>query len=92
MKNRSLTTPDAEIRQVQLPTQKEDQTMSIANSLIARAQSREITFGIVGLGYVGLPLAIELSRAGFRVMGYDVSPRVVEGLNAGRSHLTSSPA
>lgn len=61
--------------------------MSLANELIARAERREITFGIVGLGYVGLPLAVELSRAGFTVLGYDILSSVVDSLNAGRSHI-----
>jgi len=59
----------------------------IADELIAKAQRRDVVFGIVGLGYVGLPLAVELAQAGYRVLGYDVNPRVVEGLNAGRSHV-----
>ena len=42
---------------------------------------------IIGLGYVGLPLAREASGVGLRVIGYDVDARVVEGLNAGRSHV-----
>jgi len=58
-----------------------------ADELIAKAQRRDVVFGIVGLGYVGLPLAVELAQAGYRVLGYDVNPRVVEGLNAGRSHV-----
>ena len=61
--------------------------MSLADELIARAERRDITFGIVGLGYVGLPLAVELGRAGFKVLGYDVSQRVVDGLNGGKSHI-----
>ncbi|HEU5169386.1 MAG TPA: nucleotide sugar dehydrogenase, partial [Gemmatimonadales bacterium] len=61
--------------------------MSAANDLIEKSARRDITFGIVGLGYVGLPLALELARAGYRVLGYDVNPRVVEGVNAGRSHV-----
>ena len=61
--------------------------MKLADELIARAGKRDITFGIVGLGYVGLPLGVELVRAGFRVLGYDVQQRVVDGLNAGRSHI-----
>lgn len=42
---------------------------------------------VIGLGYVGLPLAQEASRAGMTVTGFDVSERVVGGLNAGRSHV-----
>ncbi|MGH7594673.1 MAG: nucleotide sugar dehydrogenase [Gemmatimonadales bacterium] len=61
--------------------------MSLADELIARAERRDVTFGIVGLGYVGLPLAVELGRAGFKVLGYDVSQRVVDGLNRGKSHI-----
>jgi len=42
---------------------------------------------VIGLGYVGLPLAQEASRAGLTVTGLDVSAAVVDGLNAGRSHV-----
>lgn len=42
---------------------------------------------VVGLGYVGLPLVHEASKAGMSVAGYDISERVVDGLNAGRSHV-----
>ena len=61
--------------------------MSIATDLIARAGRRDVLFGIVGLGYVGLPLAVELAEAGYRVLGFDVQPKVVEGLNARHSHV-----
>jgi UDP-N-acetyl-D-glucosamine dehydrogenase len=61
--------------------------MTIAQDLIARAERRDVLFGIVGLGYVGLPLAVELADAGFRVLGFDVQRRVVDGVNAGRSHV-----
>ena len=61
--------------------------MSAADQLIAKAEARDVLFGVVGLGYVGLPLAVELAKAGFRVLGYDVQERVVTGLNAGRSHV-----
>ena len=42
---------------------------------------------VVGLGYVGLPLVQEAVRSGHRVTGFDLSERVVDGLNAGRSHI-----
>ncbi len=65
----------------------ESSRMSVAQDLIAKAERRQILFGIVGLGYVGLPLAVELARAGYRVLGFDVNPDVVEGLNEGHSHV-----
>ena len=61
--------------------------MSVAQDLISKAERRQILFGIVGLGYVGLPLAVELARARYRVLGFDVNADVVEGLNEGRSHV-----
>jgi len=42
---------------------------------------------VIGLGYVGLPLAREAARAGFRVTGFDTRPEIAESLNAGRSHV-----
>ena len=61
--------------------------MSVAQDLITKAERRQILFGIVGLGYVGLPLAVELARAGYRVLGFDVNQGVVDSLNEGRSHV-----
>lgn len=55
--------------------------------LLGRIRSKEVVCGVVGLGYVGLPLAYELARAGFRVLGFDVSERIVQGVNAGESHI-----
>jgi UDP-N-acetyl-D-glucosamine dehydrogenase len=48
--------------------------------------------GVVGLGYVGLPLAVEYAKAGFHVTGMDVNRSKVEGLNAGVSHVQDVPA
>ncbi len=45
------------------------------------------TFGVIGLGYVGLPLSVEAARSGLRVLGFDVKEDVVAGVNAGRSHI-----
>jgi len=42
---------------------------------------------VIGLGYVGLPLAVQAARAGFRVTGYDTGAAIVAGLGAGRSHV-----
>lgn len=55
--------------------------------LLDRIGNHSAVIGVVGLGYVGLPLAVEFARAGFHVIGFDVSRRVVDGLSAGRSHI-----
>jgi UDP-N-acetyl-D-glucosamine dehydrogenase len=48
--------------------------------------------GIIGLGYVGLPLAIEAGRSGFRTLGFDISPEVVTDVNRGRAHIQDADA
>ena len=48
---------------------------------------RTVDAVIIGMGYVGLPLAREASAAGLSVVGFDVNPEVVDGLNHGRSHV-----
>ena len=65
---------------------------SPSDVLLTKAHDHTALIGIVGLGYVGLPLAMEFARAGFRVLGFDVSTRVVDGLNAGRSHVQDVPS
>jgi len=67
-------------------------TMSPADELVAKAEQRTALIGIVGLGYVGLPLAMEFAQAGFRVLGFDVNRGVVDGLNARRSHVQDVPS
>ena len=46
------------------------------------------TFGVIGLGYVGLPLAIQAAGQGVRIVGFDVDTQVVDGVNAGQSHIS----
>jgi len=57
------------------------------SSLMNRLEQRTATVGVVGLGYVGLPLATEFARAGFRVLGFDVDQARVESLNQGICHI-----
>ncbi|MFN0092470.1 MAG: nucleotide sugar dehydrogenase, partial [Acidimicrobiales bacterium] len=52
-----------------------------------RLARRDLTVGVVGLGYVGLPLVIGFAEAGYRTVGYDLDAERVAGLNAGRSHI-----
>jgi len=58
-----------------------------AAALLAKANDRSALCGVVGLGYVGLPLVMEFVRAGYRVIGFDVSQKVVDLLTEGRSHI-----
>lgn len=48
---------------------------------------RTAVVGVIGVGYVGLPLCVEMARVGFNVIGLDVDPRKVEALNAGKSYI-----
>jgi len=57
------------------------------SQLMAKIQSREAAIGIIGLGYVGLPLAVEKAKAGFRVAGFDVQPQKVDMVNAGQNYI-----
>ena len=56
-------------------------------SFLSRVADRTAVVGVVGLGYVGLPLAVEVARAGYRVVGLDVDPGVVAAINGGESHI-----
>jgi UDP-N-acetyl-D-glucosamine dehydrogenase len=55
--------------------------------LLKKIEAKQAVLGVIGLGYVGLPLAVEFARAGFRVIGYDVDAGKVAELNAGRSYI-----
>jgi UDP-N-acetyl-D-glucosamine dehydrogenase len=59
--------------------------------LRARIDDRTARIGVIGLGYVGLPLAVEFSSQGFDVTGFDVDAAKVEALNAGRSYILDVP-
>jgi len=60
-------------------------------NLLARVRQKSAVVGIIGLGYVGLPLAGAFARAGYRVLGFDVDTHKVEKLNAGRSYIKQIP-
>ncbi|MCS3208804.1 NAD(P)-binding domain-containing protein [Bacteroides stercoris] len=55
--------------------------------LLSRIAERKITVGVVGLGYVGLPLAVEKAKAGFRTIGFDVQEEKVNLVNAGHNYI-----
>jgi UDP-N-acetyl-D-glucosamine dehydrogenase len=57
------------------------------HELSERIHRREARCGVIGLGYVGLPLALEFARAGFRVTGIDVDAAKIDAINGGRSYI-----
>jgi UDP-N-acetyl-D-glucosamine dehydrogenase len=59
--------------------------------LLKKIESKQASVGIVGLGYVGLPLAVEFARAGFKVTGIDIDAAKVEALNRGESYIQDIP-
>ncbi len=59
----------------------------IASNLLGKIERREASVGIVGLGYVGLPLAVELAKAGFKVTGIDLDERKIRAIKAGHSYI-----
>lgn len=66
--------------------------MSLADSLLKSIADHSAVVGVIGLGYVGLPLVREFSRPGFRVVGFDIDPVKVSMLKAGRSYIRHLPA
>ena len=57
------------------------------HALIQKLNNRTATIGVVGLGYVGLPLAIRYAEVGYKVLGFDIDSAKVEMLNAGRTYI-----
>lgn len=53
--------------------------------LLKKIQNKEIKAGIIGLGYVGLPLAVEIAKSGFCTVGFDIVPEKVEKINKGEN-------
>jgi len=62
------------------------------STLSDRIRSRDAHVGVIGLGYVGLPLAVEFARAGFTVTGFDVDASKITQINAGRSYIPDVPS
>src|SRR3989304_7957500 len=55
--------------------------------LIEKITSKKAHIGVIGLGYVGLPLVIEFCKAGFQVTGFDIDPEKVKLLRQGKSYI-----
>ena len=57
------------------------------NELLSKIKNKEIVVGVVGLGYVGLPLAVEKAKAGFKTIGFDVQQQKVQMVNEGHNYI-----
>src|SRR5437660_3106280 len=75
-----------------MPPRRGKRDGSAATELLQRIERRTARLGVIGLGYVGLPLAVELGQAGFRVTGLDIDERRVGQLEKGRSYIQDVPA
>lgn len=60
---------------------------NIKETLIKKIENHEIVVGVVGLGYVGLPLAVEKAKAGFKTIGFDVQQEKVDLVNQGHNYI-----
>ena len=67
-------------------------TATMKELILKRIRTREARVGVVGLGYVGLPLSIVFAEAGFEVVGFDVDAARVEAISRGDSHVEDVPA
>src|SRR4030042_3400932 len=56
--------------------------------LLSKIQSGQALIGIIGLGYVGLPIALAYAEKGFRVLGFDIDPKKVEALGRGDCYIS----
>ncbi len=67
------------------------ESTACAVSLLERFTNRTARVGVIGLGYVGLPLALRFSEAGFRVIGFDIDQAKADAINSGRSYFLHIP-
>src|SRR5262249_43648488 len=71
---------------------RERDSKDLTERLLERIESREAKVGVVGLGYVGLPLGMAFAEAGFPVLGLDVDRRKIEGVLKGESYIRHIPS
>jgi len=61
--------------------------MSIKEELLSKIETKTLVMGVCGLGYVGLPLAVDKAKHGFQTIGFDVQREKVELVNAGKNYI-----
>ena len=57
------------------------------NKVLQKIKEKDINIGVIGLGYVGLPLAVEKAKAGFKTTGFDVQQKKVDMVNQGINYI-----
>ena len=64
----------------------------MAEPLLERIRSKQARVGVIGLGYVGLPLVVEFAAAGLEAVGFDIVAEKVEAIKKGNSYIADVPA
>jgi len=62
------------------------------NELLKKISDKQVEVGVIGMGYVGLPLAVEIANAGIQVVGIDLDHSKIEKINAGSSYIPDVPS
>lgn len=60
---------------------------TVRDTLLKKITDREIVAGVIGLGYVGLPLAVKIAKAGFKTIGFDIKKEKAGSINQGRNYI-----
>src|SRR5260370_13559938 len=68
------------------------QQLSLTADLIVRIKAKEVTIGVIGLGYVGLPMCIAAGEAGMQILGFDTDPAKPRAVKQGPSYLKHIPS
>lgn len=86
----SSSSPPVEEHRNRIPRQisLQQQAFGVQAALLQRLRNRDAVIGIVGLGYVGLPLLLTYAEAGFQVLGLDIDAAKIESLQSGRSYIS----
>lgn len=66
-------------------------TSTPSSTLLSAIQTKTARAGVIGLGYVGLPLALAMARAGYHVTGFDIDPSKIEAIDSGKSYIEAVP-
>src|SRR5215218_5559142 len=73
------------------PSTANNPTLNVTAELTKAVRDRTALIGVIGLGYVGIPLALTAARAGFEVLGFDIDAARVEQINLGKSFIKHIP-